>query len=40
MTIKAYFDVTWTGPEYQCDASGKITSKDDSPKRKSCHHTY
>jgi len=32
MVVKAHFDVSWTGPEYQTDASGKITSKDDSVK--------
>lgn len=33
MVVKAHFDVAWTGPEYQTDASGKVTSKDDSVKR-------
>ena len=26
MTIKAYFDVSWTGPEIQVDGSGNVTS--------------
>ncbi|OQO15003.1 Peptidyl-prolyl cis-trans isomerase, mitochondrial [Cryoendolithus antarcticus] len=30
MVVKAYFDVTWTGPLYKSDESGKITSKDES----------
>ncbi|KAK3725979.1 phosphatidylinositol transfer protein csr1 [Vermiconidia calcicola] len=32
MVIKAYFDVSWTGPELKCDNSGKIQSKDMSDK--------
>ena len=28
-------DCTWTGPELKCDASGKVTNKDMSDKRKS-----
>jgi peptidylprolyl isomerase len=35
MVVNAYFDVTWTGPEYQTDASGKVTSKDNEAKRES-----
>ena len=34
MTIKCYFDCTWTGPELSCDENGKITNKDMSDKRK------
>jgi peptidylprolyl isomerase len=26
MTIKTYFDVSWTGPEVQVDSSGNVTS--------------
>jgi hypothetical protein len=26
MVIKVYFDVSWTGPEIQTDANGKVTS--------------
>ncbi|SMR41324.1 unnamed protein product [Zymoseptoria tritici ST99CH_1E4] len=35
MTVTAYFDVSWTGPEYQTDASGKVTSKDTEAKPRS-----
>lgn len=28
MTIKAYFDVTWNGPQVNVDASGKVTNTD------------
>jgi len=35
MTIKAYFDCTWTGPELQTDGSGKVTSKDMADKPRS-----
>ncbi|KXS97122.1 hypothetical protein AC578_2904 [Pseudocercospora eumusae] len=30
MTISAYFDVTWTGPKIDVDASGKVTNVDKS----------
>lgn len=33
MVVKAHFDVSWTGPEYQTDASGKVTSRDEAAKR-------
>ncbi len=32
MVKKVYFDCTWTGPEAQCDANGKITSMDKTEK--------
>ncbi|KAK0944856.1 phosphatidylinositol transfer protein csr1 [Friedmanniomyces endolithicus] len=35
MVKKVYFDCTWTGPEAQCDANGKITSMDKSEKARS-----
>ncbi|EME46172.1 hypothetical protein DOTSEDRAFT_70235 [Dothistroma septosporum NZE10] len=35
MVIKAYFDVTWTGPEHKTDANGKVISKDDSVAQRS-----
>ncbi|KAK4626297.1 Peptidyl-prolyl cis-trans isomerase, mitochondrial [Fulvia fulva] len=35
MVIKAYFDVTWTGPELKTDTNGKVISKDESAKPRS-----
>jgi len=35
MTIKCYFDCTWTGPQLTADASGKITNKDTAEKPRS-----
>lgn len=32
MTIKCYFDCTWTGPECTVDQNGKITSTDKADK--------
>lgn len=32
MTIKAYFDVTWNGPQVNVDASGKVTNTDSEVK--------
>lgn len=32
MTIKTYFECTWTGPEYKVDKDGKITSRDNDIK--------
>jgi peptidylprolyl isomerase len=40
MVVKAHFDVSWTGPEYQTDASGKVTSKDDSAKREYSYRPF
>lgn len=37
MTIKCFFDCTWTGPEIKVDASGKETSKDNEVKGMSSH---
>ncbi|KAL1305692.1 hypothetical protein AAFC00_007283 [Neodothiora populina] len=35
MTIKCYFDCTWTGPQINVDASGRKTSSDDAIKERS-----
>ncbi|KXL50926.1 hypothetical protein M433DRAFT_64366 [Acidomyces richmondensis BFW] len=34
MVVKAYFDVTWTGPQATCNESGKVISMDktDAPR--------
>ena len=32
MTIKVYFDCTWTGPQVNVDANGKKVNTDDSVK--------
>ena len=34
MTIKCYFDCSWTGPEATVDESGKITHTDKASKGK------
>lgn len=39
MTIKAYFECTWTGPQMTCDATGKVTSKDENVVGKSPRHS-
>lgn len=33
MTIKCYFDCTWTGPEATVDSKGKISNVDKADKR-------
>lgn len=33
MVVKAYFDVTWTGPQATCNESGKVISMDKTDAR-------
>lgn len=38
MTVKAYFECQWTGPQVTADSNGKILSTDSAAARKSPRH--
>lgn len=40
MTIKCYFDCSWTGPNATVDQNGKITNMDKESKREFQRHHF